>query len=144
MAMALLRHRVTHINGDAISVEVDSAGYYDWEPFPREAHPFARRAVEGICGYDLLGNHRAKQWTPELVRHADLIVVAEQWMSVDFPWNRVLTIRALRGERGDVADPYGKDYSAYVACAEEIDASIVSGMPELMDRLRVADTDTIQ
>lgn len=67
-----------------------------------------------------------------MVESARLIIVAEEWMRADFPRERVITMRELGGESGDVEDPYGKDYGAYVACAGEIDGLIASGMPYLV------------
>lgn len=118
MAMALLRHIADSMEG--IRVVSDSAGYYDWAPFPREAHPFARRAVAELTGRDSLAGHSAKPWSPELVEWATHIIVAEEWMQADFPAAKVLTMRSLAGEEGDVADPYGHDFATYLACGREL------------------------
>ncbi len=126
MAMALLRHRVGRAT-DGLSVTTSSAGYYEWEPFAREAHPYARRAVVELCGSDLLADHIARSWNSRIVAEADLVVVAEGWMSSDFPRDRVVTMRELAGEHGDVEDPYGGDYDMYIACAREIDRLIAAG-----------------
>ena len=124
MAMALYRH----IGGEqGLKVKSLSAGYHDWDPFPREAHAFARRAVEQLCGSDILENHRAAHWTPEMVRSADCVVVAEEWMKVDFPQSKVMTMRELAGRTGDVEDPYGGDYQVYVDCAKEIQGLLLAG-----------------
>ncbi len=131
MAMALLRHRLDGCAENA-GVCVDSAGYYDWGPFPREAHPFARRAVERLCGSDLLADHIAKQWTPAMVEDATCIVVAEEHMRADFPAGKVVTLRELGGETGDIADPYGGDLATYVDCARDIDRLILKGWPLLL------------
>ena len=131
MAMALLQNRLKN-ESRSERVRVDSAGYYDWNPFSREAHPFARRAVTQLCGIDLLIDHQAKQWTPEIVACATLIVVAEEWMRDDFHPCRVMTMRELAGMKGDVEDPYGHDYAVYVACAREIDELIRRGMSHLL------------
>jgi protein-tyrosine phosphatase len=132
MAMALLRHR---LGGDSENdgVRVDSAGYYDWGPFPREAHPFARRAVEHLCGSDLLADHTAKRWSPAMVEDATCIVVAEEQMRGDFPGGKVVTLRELGGERGDVDDPYGGDLATYVDCARDIDRLISKGWSRLLE-----------
>jgi len=131
MAMAILRHRLAG-SADGLRVRVESAGYYDWDPFPREAHPFARRAVEQLCGADLLSDHVARRWTPEMVQRATSVVVAEEWMRADFPVDRVKTMRELAGEAGDVADPYGSDFPAYVECASLIACLIAAGTPWLL------------
>jgi protein-tyrosine-phosphatase len=131
MAMALLQHRLAR-RGEVSAVLVDSAGYLDWIPFPREAHPFARRAVAELCGEDLLADHVARCWSPEMVTRVTRVVVAEEWMRTDFPAEQVLTLRELGRERGDVADPYGGDYSCYVDCAAQIDRLIAAGMPLLV------------
>jgi protein-tyrosine-phosphatase len=130
MAMALLRHRVS-ATGPSLDIEVASAGYYDWTPFPREAHPFARRAVEHLCGRDLLADHVARHWTPAMVESPTRIIVAEEWMRADFPADRVMTMRELAGQTGDVADPYGSEYPAYIECAVLIDNLITAGMQRL-------------
>ena len=132
IALALLRWRLRQMRPGCERVQVDSAGYCDWGTFAREAHPFARRAAMQVCGEDLLAEHRAKHWTPDMVESAGLIIVAEEWMRADFPRESVLTMRELGGESGDVEDPYGKDYGAYVACASEIDGLIASGIPYLV------------
>ena len=131
MAMALLRHKMSAF-GLLLDIEVASAGYYDWTPFPREAHPFARRAVAELCGADLLSDHIARRWTPEMVQRATSIVVAEDWMRVDFPVGKVMTMRELAAMSGDVADPYGSDYPAYVECARLLERLIVIGTPRLL------------
>jgi len=131
MAMAILRHRFAE-GVDVRHVRVESAGYYDWTPFPREAHPFARRAVEQLCGADLLSDHVARRWSPEMVQRATSIVVAEEWMRADFPADRVKTMRELGGETGDVDDPYGSDYPAYVECGRLIERLTAIGTPWLL------------
>jgi len=130
MAMVLLRHRM-NATADGLHVVTSSAGYFDFTPFRREAHPFARRAIEEVCGTDLLAGHVARCWRLDTVRDADLVVVAEAWMRDDFPRQRVITMRELGGEVGDVKDPYGGDYERYVACACELDRLIKAGMSRL-------------
>ncbi len=132
MAMALLQNRLAQTEGGC-RVRVDSAGYLDWISFPREAHPFARRAVTELCGGDPLADHVARCWSQEMVTPLTRVVVAEEWMRADFPVEQVLTLRELGGERGDVADPYGGDYSAYVECALLIDRLVAAGMPRLVE-----------
>ena len=133
MAMALLRHKLAA--GDSgIRMEVDSAGYHDWGTFLREAHPFARRAVQELCGTDLLAEHVARRWNPDMVLPPTLVVVAEEWMRADFPVERVMTLRELAGESGDVADPYGSDYPTYVECARAIERLLDAGMAALVGR----------
>lgn len=131
MAMAILRHKLAG-SADGLRVRVESAGYFDWDPFPREAHPFARRAVTELCGLDLLSDHVAMRWSPEMVQRANSVVVAEEWMRADFPADRVMTMKDLGGQTGDVADPYGSDYPAYVECARLLERLIVIGTPWLL------------
>ena len=130
MGQALLRSR---LENEALSqrVKVESAGYHDWEPFSREAHPFARRAVEKLCGRDTLADHFAVAWTKEQVDRATLILVAESHMLEDFPSDRVMTMREFGGESGDVEDPYGGDFEEFVKCAEDIQRLLDAGMPRL-------------
>jgi protein-tyrosine-phosphatase len=113
-------------------VQVESAGYHEWGPFPREAHPFARRAVTDACGADLLASHVAQRWHSDMVTSSTCVVVAEEWMRADFRPNRVVSMRGLAGESGDVVDPYGSDYSAYVECVRLIQRLIAAGLPLLM------------
>jgi len=127
MAMAILIH-LLELRGGGGTLSVESAGYFDWGSFPREAHPFARRAVQQLCGGDLLANHRARRWDEAMVAPPTRVVVAEEWMRADFPADRVLTMRELGGERGDVADPYGSDYQTYVNCARSLERLIGRGM----------------
>ncbi|MBN1153237.1 MAG: hypothetical protein JXA58_08495 [Dehalococcoidia bacterium] len=131
MAMATLRHKLESIGSDTL-VDVDSAGYHDWAAFPREAHPFARRAVQELCGSDLLAEHVARRWTADMVLPPTLVVVAEEWMRADFPVERVMTLKELAGESGDVADPYGSDYPTYVECARTIERLLDAGMAALV------------
>ena len=136
MAMALARHRLTQARLDG-RVEIDSAGYYDWGPFPREAHAFARRAVEQLCGSDLLAEHLAKRWTTSMVEQHACVIVAEDWMRADFPAGRTVTLRELGSEKGDVDDPYGGDFDTFLDCAREMDRLISSGWQRLVeDRIR--------
>lgn len=127
MAMAILLRRLESIPMQG-RIRVESAGYHDWGSFTREAHPFARRAISELCGIDLLANHAARHWTPEMIAAPTRIVVAEEWMQGDFPRDRVVSMRQLAGESGDVPDPYGSDYPVYVQCAREIDRLIGVGM----------------
>ena len=61
------------------------------------------------------------------------MVVAEEWMRGDFPGGNTLSMRQLGGETGDVDDPYGGDYPAFVDCAREIDRLISRGWSRLVD-----------
>lgn len=130
MAMALFQHLLTD-KGET-GAACDSAGYYEWEPFPREAHPFARRAVAQVIGTDALAAHRAKPWSDRLVEWATRIVVAEEWMKCDFPADKVVTLRGLAGEKGDVCDPYGQEFETYVRCCSEIQYLLEAGMELLL------------
>lgn len=130
MAMALLQSRLER-EGLAGRVVGDSAGYYDWGPFPREAHPFARRAVQELCGSDMLAAHSARSWSVEQVGRATYVVVAEEWMRADFPAVKVMTLKEFGGEKGDVEDPYGGDFTEFLACAEEIQGLLEAGMPRI-------------
>lgn len=131
MAMAILRHRLDETAG-AVNSRVESAGYHEWGPFPREAHPFARRAVAELCGADLLADHVARHWTSVVLTPATRVVVAEEWMCADFPAVNVSSLRQLGGETGDVADPYGSDYPVYVDCARLIERLIGEGWSRLV------------
>jgi protein-tyrosine-phosphatase len=128
MAMALLQSRLES-EGLAGRVVVDSAGYYDWGPFPREAHPFARRVVQELCGSDMLAAHSARRWSAGQVCRATHILVAEAWMRTDFPAGKVMTLKEFGRENGDVEDPYGGDYMEFLACAKEIQRLLEAGMP---------------
>ena len=130
MAMVLLQSRLEK-EGLVERVAVDSAGYYDWAPFPREAHPFARRAVQELCGSDMLAAHSARSWSAEQVGRAMLVLVAEEWMRADFPSGKVMTFKAFGGEKGDVEDPYGGDYTEFMTCAKEIQRLLEAGMPRI-------------
>lgn len=130
MALALLQSRLER-EGLADSVAVDSAGYHDWGPFPREAHPFARRAVQELCGSDMLAAHSARSWSAEQVGRATHILVAEAWMRTDFPEDKVMTFKEFGVEKGDVEDPYGGDYMEFLACAKEIQRLLEAGMPRI-------------
>ena len=130
MAMALLQPLLER-EGLADRVVVDSAGYYDWGLFPREAHPFARRAVQELCGNDMLADHSARRWSAGQVTGATHILVAEAWMRTDFPSDKVMTFKEFGGEKGDVEDPYGGDYIEFLACAKKIQHLLEAGMPRI-------------
>ncbi len=132
MAMVLLQSSLERA-GLADRVAVDSAGYHDWGPFPREAHPFARRAVQELCGSDMLADHSARSWSAEQVGRATLILVAEAWMLTDFPSGKVMTFKEFGGEKGDVEDPYGGDYAEFMTCAKEIQRLLEVGVPRVLD-----------
>lgn len=131
MAMALFQHVLSHT--EETGAACDSAGYYEWAPFPREAHPFARRAIAQVIGIDTLAAHRAKPWSDRLVEWATRIVVAEEWMKRDFPADKVVTLRGLAGEKGDVDDPYGQEFETYVHCCSEIRRLIETGIEVLLN-----------
>ncbi len=131
MAMTLLQWRLG-MEGLADRIAVDSAGYHDWNPFPREAHPFARRAVQELCGSDMLADHSARSWSAEQVSRATLVLVAEEWMRADFPADKVMTLKEFGGEKGDVEDPYGGDYAESLTCAKEIQRLLEVGVPRVL------------
>jgi len=124
MAMALCRHMAGE---RGVALEAVSAGYHDWDSSSHEAHAFARQAIQKLCGSDLLADHVAARWTPEMAQSADLVVVAEQWMKADFPEDKVVTMREVAGRTGDVDDPYGGDYPVFLECAAEIRELLLQG-----------------
>jgi len=128
MAMALCRHMAGE---RGVALKAVSAGYHDWDSLSHDAHAYARQAIEKLCGNDLLADHRAARWTPDMVQSANLVVVAEEWMKADFPQDKVVTMRELAGRTGDVEDPYGGDYPVFVDCAVEIRDVLLAGWNQL-------------
>jgi hypothetical protein len=120
-------------NRRGVALDAISAGYHDWNSVPHEAHALAMRAIEELCGSDLLAGHLATRWTQDMVQSAALVVVAEEWMKADFPGNKVVTMRGLAGRTGDVEDPYGGDYPVFFDCALEIRGLLLDGW-ELLTR----------
>ena len=110
-----------------MALKAESAGYHDWDSTSHDAHAFARQAIQKLCGSDLLADHIAARWTPEMAQSADLVVVAEEWMKADFSGDKVVTMREVADRTGDVDDPYGGDYPVFLECAVEIRELLLKG-----------------
>jgi protein-tyrosine phosphatase len=87
--------------------------------------PAAANAIEVVRSRGgSLQDHASRQVTPELVRHADLILTMtnEHLESLldQFP-NAASRVRVLHPHGGDVDDPVGHDRQTYQRTAQEIE-----------------------
>jgi protein-tyrosine-phosphatase len=92
---------------------------------------YAQWAVKELYGKDLLASHRSQGLTPELIEKADLILVMTNAMKHRLPPEKTWTIKEYAGEKGDVADPIGKDEEVYLACAKTLTRLIEAILPKL-------------
>lgn len=90
----------------------------------------------------VLDDHRAQPVTRELVTKATLVVCVtnrhRDHVRQFFPRDRakIVSFGELTG-LGDIADPYGGDDADYRALREQLE----SGMPAIVERIKVARTD---
>ncbi len=80
----------------------------------------AREAIKQLLGEDLLVSHKAKKLTPDLVEHADLILVMEAGMKSGLPLHKTWTLKEYAGGTGDIADPFGGTLETSLECAKEM------------------------
>jgi protein-tyrosine-phosphatase len=107
-----------------------------------EASYAARYVIREMYGEDLLKEHRPQQLTPDLVAHADLILVMDKSLLLTpgktLPPNKAFVPKEFFGLRGDVADPWpdGKDAATldrYRACAEELRTLLTQHFDRIVD-----------
>ncbi|MDN5940114.1 MAG: low molecular weight phosphotyrosine protein phosphatase [Salinisphaera sp.] len=114
LAEALLQERLPDCT-------VTSAGIGALVGRPAEPHACTVAIAAGLD----LSTHRARQATPEVVAHQDLILVLDaghlRWMGERFPplRGRVYLLGHWLGQR-DVADPFRADLSRFQAAFDQI------------------------
>lgn len=88
--------------------------------------PVSRESVLAVKEFVDISDHRARGLSVDFVNAADVIVTMteqhKQAVQQLFPEyeKRLMTIRELAGEHGDVEDPYGSSQAVYNACGKEI------------------------
>jgi protein-tyrosine-phosphatase len=117
MAKVILEQLLEQV-GKANLYEVDSAALAGSSGLA--ANPYARKAIEGMFGEDLLAPHQAKALTQDLLSKADRILVMESWMKQGLPPKKTWTLKEYVGESGDIADPFGSSPRVYEGCAKEL------------------------
>ena len=142
MAKALIRKEIAERGLDD-EVFVDSAGTY-----AMVGHPASQGSVNAMARRGLdINDHVAKQLTPVLVEEADAIIVMEERhrRSIFVTWPKAvmktLLLSELSGGHEDVEDPYGGEQWEYDQTADLIENYVKNGMPELLKRLGVSQSD---
>lgn len=133
MAAALLRARL-EADGRAGEYQVLSAG--TWADEGRPASHYAQ-VVMAERGIDL-GNHRAREITPQLMQEADLVLVMtrahRESLCAEFPdaAHKIYLLSEMIGRTYDIADPYSGSLQYYAYCAEELAAILDEGYERIL------------
>ncbi len=138
MAQLLLERMLQERGADG-RVVVRSAGVGRWARDRMLASHDARIALreEGIHVAEDGFVSTALHWHPELLEDADLVVTmtAEQVRAVEELSAgrrlRIVTLRELAGEQGDIDDPAGQGEDVFRACRDEIKRCLT----KVIDRL---------
>lgn len=121
MAVAILRRLALE---QGIELQVDSAGTYATEG--GSAHPHAIQVMREK-GLDI-GDHRTKQFTPQLAEEADLILTMTQGNKRDVisrapgAAGKTFTIAEYTESREEVADPFDGDVGKYRETAAKLES----------------------
>jgi protein-tyrosine-phosphatase len=111
-----------------------------------EASYGARYVIREMYGQDLLRDHRPELLTPQLVEHADLILVMDRSLLLTpgktLPQTKAFLLKEFLGLHGDVVDPWpdGKDSATlqrYRNCAEELRTLLTAHIDRIVDALKV-------
>lgn len=122
MAEALLKHEL----GEDDGFSVESAGLG-----ALVGHPASEFSVELMAERGLdIGDHKARQIHPDMVRDADLVLVMETGhkRAIDDadPTARGKVHRLGEWQDTDVADPYRRPKGAYESALADIDIGVAS------------------
>jgi protein-tyrosine-phosphatase len=128
MAKVVLEHKLEKA-GKSDKFIIDSAAY--GYPTYQGASINARETIKRLLGEDLLVSHKAKKLTPDLIEHADLILVMEERMKSGLPIHKTWTLREYAGGTGDIADPFGGTLETFLERAEEMSGLIDKIIPKL-------------
>lgn len=101
---------------------------------PASSHAIA--AVRQLYGVDL-SSHRSQPVAPWLLEWADVVLTLtrshKEQIGVLAP-EYTKPVKTLKewayGVEGDIADPYGGSFQAYLQCAKEIHDDILAGMEQ--------------
>lgn len=111
-----------------------SAGTWAGADMPASSHAIA--AVRQLYGVDL-SSHRSQPVAPWLLEWADVVLTLtrshkEQIGALAPEYTKpVKTLKEWAyGVEGDIADPYGGSFQAYLQCAQEIHDDILAGMEQ--------------
>jgi protein-tyrosine-phosphatase len=130
MAKVILEHILAK-RGYADRIVVDSAALCN--PTLRNAEPRAVEAIKSLFGKDLLASHRSKSITTQLINESDLILAMERWQTEGLPKDKTFCLREFAGLVGEISDPYGKDLSAYIKCAQDIKECIEKSIEKIIN-----------
>jgi protein-tyrosine-phosphatase len=117
MAKVILEQKLKSV-GKFDAYVIDSAAYF--HTTYQGASPNARQATKQLFGKDLLVSHISKKLAYDLVEWADLILVMEAGMKAGLPPDKTYTLKEYAGGTGDIVDPFGGNFDAYLECAKEI------------------------
>jgi len=125
MAEALMR-RALEARGHG-NVEVSSAGIGAWDGAPASEGSLLVGLENGLD----LSQHRARLFTPEMARTADLVLAMSGQQrdraAALGAGDRAHTLTAFAGDSGsgaDVQDPFGSDLEAYRATYRQLDGLV--------------------
>ena len=133
IAMGMLRNMLAekHVEGDWL---VESAGTWGLEGDPAAA---GSQAVMNNLGIDI-GDHRARSVDYDLLQHFDLILTMEigqkEALRMEFPEfsDRIYLLSEMTGQKRDIEDPYGGQYSGYEQAAEDIQLYLTNGFDTII------------
>lgn len=133
-----------------VRAQAQKSGYTDWTvhsagtwaELGQRAASYSIEAMK-MRGYDI-SKHRSRQVTLELISQSDLVLTMTRGhmesLQAEFPnfHSRIRLFSMLRGVKYDIADPYGKPTSYYIACADELEDLVNLGWKRLCQWLEIA------
>lgn len=135
MAVGLLRDRLHSAGYDDVVVE--SAGIYGLHESP--ATPYARQVMRDR--HIDISDHRSRQLTKEMVQHADIILVMEQYhrwfisSQAKEHKDKLMMMSQLVGKKYNIRDPYRGSRREYEYIAAELEEIVDAGLPLLLEKL---------
>lgn len=86
-----------------VRLRIESAG--KWPPYYPRARKSGCKAIEELCGDDLLASHRSQVLSDMLKERADLILVMSESLLPGLPESKTYNLKEFFGMEGKVEDP---------------------------------------